>query len=146
MVEETIETFEEQFSWIKDDDRILAVLLFGSVVKDEEHCRSDIDISIVVPGSSHYYYDCEGVSNRDVKSSDVLMKAFRNTDVITNEFDVHIFEDLPLRVKMDIIEDHEIIYTADKFGMYEYFYNYRKIWEDQKHRNTMSKEELLAGL
>ncbi len=130
---------KEAFSWVRNDDRISAVLLFGSTVKGEEHFKSDTDVTVVVPGASHFY----GVK---VDAREILMKIFREVDTGSLNIDVHIFEELPLHIQMDIIEEHKIVYTSDKYGMYEYFYNYRKLWDDQKHRNTMSKEELLAGM
>lgn len=141
-----IDELKKEFSWVNEDSGILAVLLFGSMVEEKDHVKSDIDIAIVVPGSSPYYYDCDGVNYENVLSSDILMKVFRKIDIISENLDVHIFEDLPLHIKMDIIENHELIYTSDKIGMYEYFYNYRKLWDDQKHRNTMNRNELIAGL
>jgi len=53
--------------------------------------------------------------------------------VVSKDHDVHIFEELPLHIQMRIIEDHEVVSTKDMYGMHEYFYNYRKLWEDQKH-------------
>lgn len=141
-----IDELKKEFSWVNEDSRILAVLLFGSIVEEKDHLKSDIDIAIVVPGASNYYYDCDGVNYENVVSSDILMKVFRKIDIISKNLDVHIFEDLPLHIKMDIIENHELIYTSDKIGMYEYFFNYRKLWDDQKHRNNMNKNELIAGL
>lgn len=146
MVKKRIDELKKEFSWVSEDDRILSVLLFGSIVEEKDNVKSDIDIAIVVPGSSHYYYDCDGVDHKNVVSSDVLMKVFREIDIISKNLDVHIFEDLPLHIKIEIIENHVLIYTSDKIGMYEYFYNYRKLWDDQKHRNTMTKNELIAGL
>ncbi len=108
--------------------------------------KSDIDIAVVVPGASYFYYDCEGVSDEDVDSSDVLMKVFREVNVVSKDYDVHIFEELPLHIQMDIIENHEVIFTKDKYGMSEYFYRYRKLWGDQKHRNTMTEEEIEAAI
>ncbi|MGM0510907.1 MAG: nucleotidyltransferase domain-containing protein [Thermoplasmatota archaeon] len=140
------EAVKEDFSWVSEDDRVLAVLLFGSVVEGEDHVKSDIDITVVVPGASYFYYDCKGVSEEDVDSSDVLMKVFREVNVVKKDYDVHIFEELPLHIQMRIIENHEVVLTKDKYGMHEYFYNYRKLWEDQKHRNTMSEEEIKASL
>jgi len=137
---------EADFSWAREDDRILAVLLFGSVAQGEDHGRSDIDITVVVPGASYFYYDCEGVSDEDADLSDVLMKVFREVNVVSKDYDVHIFEELPLHIQMDIIENHEVIFTKDRYGMSEYFYRYRKLWEDQKHRNTMTEEEIEAAI
>ncbi|MFW6145140.1 MAG: nucleotidyltransferase domain-containing protein [Candidatus Natronoplasma sp.] len=146
MAKKTIENLKEDFSWTREDDRVLAVLLFGSLVEDDEHLQSDIDVTLVVPGASSYYYDCEGVSDEKVDIKDVLLKVFRRVNTVSKNYDVHVFEELPLHIQHKIIEEHEVVYTADRLGMHEYFYNYRKLWNDQKHRNTMSKEELLAGL
>lgn len=137
---------KEDFSWVRGDEKILSVLLFGSRATGEGHERSDIDIALVAPGISSFYYDCEGVGEEDVSGKDVLMKVFSEIDTSSRGYDVHIFEELPLHIQMDIIENHEVIVTSDELGMYEYFFNYRKLWDDQKHRNVMSKEELLAGL
>lgn len=146
MARKTVEELEEDFAWGQEDERVLAVLLFGSFVEDERHSQSDIDVTVVVPGASYHYYDCEGVSEERVDIKDVLLKVFRKVDTVSKNYDVHIFEELPLHIQYRIIEEHEVIYTADRLGMHEYFYNYRKLWNDQKHRNTMSKEELLAGV
>lgn len=67
-------------------------------------------------------------------------------NVALKGYDVYIFEELPLYIQASIIDSHEIIHTSDKLGLYEYFYNYRKLWDHQKHRNTMTRDELLAGL
>jgi len=71
---------------------------------------------------------------------------FREVNTASKDYDVHVFEELPLHIQMDIIHEHQIVHTSDKYGMYEYFYNYRQLWKDQKHRNEMSKEEILSTL
>ncbi len=146
MDKKTVDQLKEDFSWVEEDDRVLAVLLFGSFVKDEEHLKSDIDVTVVVPGASYFYYDCEGVSDEKVDIKEVLLKVFREVNTVSKDYDIHIFEELPIHIQHDIIEEHEVVHTADRLGMHEYFYNYRKLWADQKHRNTMSKEELIAGV
>ncbi len=146
MDRETVDQLKNDFSWVEKDERVLAVLLFGSFVKDEEHLKSDIDLTLVVPGASYFYFDCKGLSDESVDIKDVLLKVFREVNTVSKNYDVHIFEELPLNIQYDIIEEHEVVYTADMLGMHEYFYNYRKLWADQRHRNTMSKEELLAGV
>lgn len=146
MGERAVEEVEEDFSWVSHDERVLAVLLFGSKLGEKDHVKSDVDIALVVPGASDFYYDCEGVCEEKVDEAEVLRKAFRKVNTASKNYDFHIFEELPLHIQIDIIEDHEVVYTSDKPGMYEYFYNYRKLWKDQKHRNTMSKDELLASI
>jgi len=41
------------------------------------------------------------------------------------------------------MEKRELIYTKDIFKLYEYFYYFRKIWDDQKHRQKLGKNEVL---
>jgi len=146
MGKKIIDTIKKDFSWAKKDSQILSVLLFGSVSKKENHRRSDIDITLVIPGISDFYFDCKNTSHKKVDASKILRKTFRNVNTITSNYDIHIFEELPLYIQMNIIKHHKIIYTADKYGMYEYFFKYRKLWDDQKHRNTMSKEFLISTI
>lgn len=146
MDKEPIQRLRKDFAWVEEDDRVLAVLLFGSMVREEDHSRSDMDVALVVPGASEFYYDCEGISEETVKVEDVLMKVYREVNTVSGKLDVHIFEELPICLQMSIVKDHRIIYTSDRYGMYEYFYNYRKFWEDQRYRNTMSREELLESI
>jgi len=48
------EALKEDFSWVREDDRVLAVLLFWSFVEGEDHAKSDIDLTLVVSGGSHF--------------------------------------------------------------------------------------------
>lgn len=73
----------------------------------------------------------------------ILKDVFSNVD--PSKYDVWVFEELPLYMKMEVIENHEIVYCKDELELYEYFYFFRKLWKDQKRRN-MSKEELKAML
>ncbi|MEF8848583.1 MAG: nucleotidyltransferase domain-containing protein [Candidatus Thermoplasmatota archaeon] len=146
MDKKNFETIKKDFLCVKQDKRVLSVLLFGSAVNENFHKKSDIDIALVVPGVSSFYYDCKNVSNESVDSSEILRKVFRMVNTVDRNYDVHIFEELPLFIQIDIIGNHVVVYTSDRVGMFEYFYRYRKLWNDQKHRNTMSKDLLLSNL
>lgn len=144
MDKKNIKTIKDDFLWINEEENILSILIFGSVVKNQNHKKSDIDIVLVAPGLSHFYYDCKNITNGPVDASKVLRSVFRNIDTVTKKYDVHLFEELPLYMKIDIIKNHVIVLTKDKYGMYEYFHHYRKLWNDQRHRNTMSKKAILS--
>lgn len=118
----------KDFEFLKKEKKILAVLLFGSYPKNSFHEKSDKDICIVAP---------------KMKPKEVLWNVFRRINVEEKKYDVHVFEELPLYIQMDIIEHNKPIIVRDKFELSEYFYIYRKKWRDQKHRNTMSKQKLL---
>lgn len=103
-------------------DKVLGVLVYGSIAKDEENERSDIDICIVAP-------------NKDSS------KIFKET--LPLNYDIKIFELMPLYLKIEVIENHNILYAKDVHELYEYFYFFRKLWNDQKHRQKITKEEAL---
>jgi predicted nucleotidyltransferase len=94
-------------------DEVEGVLLFGSAVKGELTTRSDIDIALVRP------------STRSV--------LFRVFERVGGKYDIKIFEDLPLHIKMDIINNHQVI-VGDEVELSYYFYRFRKEWKDMEYR------------
>lgn len=127
-----IASIKKDFSFLFGKKEVLAVLLYGSAAKKEETPRSDIDICIVAP-------DAE-------KRAELLNKVYRNLDVFSKKYDVRIFEELPLYIQIQIIQNHEVIYARDIYEMHEYFYYFRKLWEDQAARQHVTKEELATML
>jgi hypothetical protein len=109
------------FEFLKD--RVLAVLIFGSKAIEGEEGR-DTDICIVAP---------EGFDIKEV---------FRQVDVAGKKYDVWLFEELPLYMKMEVIERHEVVFCRNILELYEYFYQFRKLWKDQKRRNEVTREDL----
>ncbi len=111
-------------------DEVFAVMLYGSWASGEEHVGSDIDICLVAP---------------DSKDKIALQrKAFA---LIRDEkYDVRIFELLPLFLKAEVMEKGVVVYSRDVYELYEYFYFYRKLWDEQKHRQRLSREEALSML
>ena len=124
------ESIEKDFAFLFNKKEVLAVLLYGSVVKEEQTPRSDIDVCIVAPDSEN--------------KAELLKEVYRNVDVFSKKYDVRIFEELPLYIQIQIIQNHEVIYAKDIYEMHEYFYYFRKLWEDQASRQHVTKEELAA--
>ncbi|MBY8985321.1 MAG: nucleotidyltransferase domain-containing protein [Candidatus Lokiarchaeota archaeon] len=119
------------FSYVIEKKDILGILLYGSYTKSENTNRSDIDICIVAP-------------NEDLHQ--LLSFVLQNINVGANKYDIRLFNELPLYIKIHIIEDGILIYSPNELDLYEFFYIYRKLWEDQKHRQEISKEDLLLFL
>ena len=113
---------------IKTKD-ILGILLFGSYSKDQQTNRSDIDICVVAP---------------HIDNHDLYSYILSQIDVKTKKYDIRMFSELPIHIKIRIIEDGELIYSPNQYDLYEYFYFYRKLWEDQKRRQEITKKELLS--
>ena len=95
----------------------MGILLFGSYADEEATKRSDIDVCIVKPS--------EGILD------DVLGK-------LGGKYDIKVFENLPLYVKIEVIRHHEVIY-GDELDISEYFYFFRKLWRGMEHRITRNE-------
>ena len=126
-----IQKTRKDFGFLKNDERIQAVLLFGSKANSDSNKRSDIDICIVAPKQ---------------RPSVILGTVFRKLDTKSKHYDVHVFEELPLYLQMQVIENHKIISARDKYKLSEYFYFYRKLWKDQEHRNKMNVKEIMETI
>jgi len=117
---EIAEHVARDFEFLKD--RVLAVLIFGSSVSEAE--ARDVDVCIVAPN---------GFDIREV---------FMRIDVTGKNYDVWLFEELPLYMKMEVILNHVVVHCKDILELYEYFYFFRKLWKDQERRNRLTKEEI----
>ena len=107
-------------------DQVQGVLLYGSVARSDAGPRSDIDLCIVAP-----------------KAADkaALWREFIS-HLCDHRYDVRIFELLPLHIKIAVIEEGLVVYAKNVLELYEYFYPFRREWEDQKHRQEVSPEEM----
>ena len=128
---ELLEQIYTDFSIIIQKKEILGILLYGSYLMDKETNRSDIDICIIAP-------------NEDIHQ--LISFILQKVNVISKKYDVRVFQELPLFIKIHVIENGELVYSANELDLYEYFYLYRKLWNDQKHRQEISREELISFL
>ncbi len=130
MVEEKfLKQIKNDFLKIIEHKKILGILLFGSYLNQMETPRSDIDLCVVAPKED---------------PASLLSFILQNINVNLRKYDVRLFKELPLYIKIQIIENGLLVYSPDKFDLYEFFYVYRKLWNDQKHRQMITKEELLS--
>lgn len=107
---------KKDFEFLREDERVLGVLVFGSQIAERDHEMSDTDVCIVAP---------------DADPWKVLKQVFSKINTEKKDYDVHVFEEFTLRLKHYLMEDYEILWTRDKGELQEYFYKYRKLWEDQ---------------
>jgi uncharacterized protein len=106
-------------------DNVLGVLIYGSWATGESHENSDIDICIVAP------------------SAEDKIALWRESiaKIHDDRYDLRVFELMPIYLRMAVIEQGLVIYTKDVLELYEYFYPFRRMWDDQKHRQTLSLNE-----
>lgn len=104
---------------IKDDLKDIhrfPVIAYGGYVKDTS--ARDIDIAVITKSRNrdenmHLWYDLIGK--------------------FPPRYDIKIFELMPLTIKISIINNYKLIF-GNGLDISEYFYFYRKLWDDQKHR------------
>jgi hypothetical protein len=109
-----INKLKKEFSFLKD--KTLGIIIFGSCL---EGVGRDIDICVVAPE-----YD----------SKELLYEIFCKIDTFGKRYDVFIFEELPLYMKLSIIQRYKVIFSNNLPFLSEYFYFYRKFLEDLRHR------------
>ena len=85
--EELIIKLKREFEFIKDD--VEGILLYGSCVMNTANERSDIDICLIKP-----------------RTTGILNRIFQK---VGGRYDIKIFEDLPLYVQMNVIENYRVI-------------------------------------
>jgi hypothetical protein len=117
----------EDFRFLFDNSLVLGVLLYGSVVTGESNERSDIDICVVAPSASDR----------------VELSRWILANVRDERYDVRVFELMPLYLRMEVVEQGEVVHAQDIYELYEYFYTFRKLWDDQKRRQMLTNEEAL---
>ncbi|MCX9083740.1 MAG: nucleotidyltransferase domain-containing protein [Candidatus Methanoperedens sp.] len=121
--EELIAKLKIEFEFIKDETE--GILLYGSCATGTANERSDIDICIIKP-----------------QSREILKRIFQK---VGGRYDIKIFEELPLYVKMDIIENYMMIF-GDEPSISYYFYHFRKNWEDMRHRITSNRFKTVTDM
>lgn len=99
-------------------DEVFAFLIYGSYAAGCVNIRSDIDVCVVLKSN-----DKERINNFYRK---ILRISAKN-----EKYDIKIFEQMPLFMKNQVIKNGKVLYAKDKAGLEEYFYFFRKIWNDQ---------------
>jgi hypothetical protein len=102
----------------KEDQRILAVLLFGSVARKQNHEGSDTDICLVlVPGAY-----------TPLQLSRTKLEYLQDFDQ-----DVHVFQQLPLYIRKRVLKDGKILYSRDTDSLYEVAFTFIREYGDYEH-------------
>jgi len=118
-LDEKLKIAIEKIKSMKDSDKVRFIILYGSSLRRGALKDSDIDLSI--------YYEAD--------SDDALSK-FRFkvlSELFDESYDVQIFQQLPLYVKIDVLKGKPI-YCKDRRFLYDVALRTIKDFEDFKHR------------
>lgn len=107
-----IQSFLETLMNIPEKNYIRFVILYGSVAEGSDDSNSDIDIAI----------SCD---LPDLKAEQVRMHILGRVPEI---FDVHIFEHLPLYVKINVLKGN-VLYVQDEDELYDTAYKIIREYE-----------------
>lgn len=111
-------TIREIKEILKELDGNFEVILYGSVVEGNVRPNSDIDIAVL----TH--------STDKEKNKKIQYELF---GIAPLKYDIRIFELLPIYVQISIINNYKVLF-GEHLDISEYFYQYRKRWDDCKHR------------
>ena len=119
VAEAIIEQIKTDFQFLSQNPNVLGVILYGSHVSETATPKSDIDICIVSP-------------HQDLYQMFTLITHHLKNNI--EKYDIRFFEELPLYIQGEIIENGIIILCPDEPTLFEYFFKFRKLWEDQKYK------------
>lgn len=122
-LEKLIETAEQ-------DSAILAVLLFGSRARGEEHEASDTDVCLVLKSGP---YDELHLSK---KKHQYLSKF---------DLDVQVFQQLPLYMRHRVLRDGRVLFVRDEELLYETAFRAAQQYEDFRHLHEAYLKEVASG-
>lgn len=95
------------------------VVIYGSFLSEDYNpYKSDIDIAII----THYQE-----KDKNIAIWKEILGEFNEN------YDIKIFELLPLYLKIEIIENYKVLF-GNALKISESLYHYRSIWKDMAHR------------
>ena len=112
------------------DKHILAVFLYGSVAREEEHNQSDIDVCLVLNPAR---YPPKEISQKKLE----YLKLF--------ELDVHVFQQLPVYIRTRVLKEGKILFCRDEGELYELAFVVIREWADFEHIYREYLEEVARG-
>lgn len=114
-IKDKINLFMRKLKEMPDFNRVKFVFLFGSYSNGKQNKFSDIDFAVYYKGDS---------KERFKFRLNILGK-------LPDNFDVQIFQDLPLYVRMNVLKG-KLIYNSDLDFVYDKAYETIKVFEDFK--------------
>jgi predicted nucleotidyltransferase len=124
---------EKLLAKARQDEEVLAVFLFGSVVREEQTHLSDIDICLLLVPIS--------------KSFEPTILSRKRLDYLKDfPFDIQIFQQLPLYIRRRVLKEGRILFVRDEALLYELAFHTAQAFEDFRPFYLSYLEEMrIAG-
>ena len=102
----------------KEDQEVLAVILFGSRARGEATAESDVDVCLVL----------------ESRNDDPLRLSRKKLEYLRFEgLDVQVFQQLPLYVRRRVMGEGKVRFVRDEERLYELAFRTAQAFEDFKH-------------
>lgn len=116
--EKLMSELKENFEFTLQIPEILGVVLYGSQVTGDTTPRSDVDICVVT---------------RHKPTAALLLEILERQPHPDENYSIFFFHELPLYIKKDVFNEGLVIMSPDIPALYEFYFSYRKIWEDESY-------------
>jgi uncharacterized protein len=109
---------DKLISKAKQDKQIMAVFLFGSMACNKNHKASDIDICLLMDKNSY-------------KPAELFKKRMNYLKLFN--MDIHVFQQLPVYIRMRIIKESKVLFCSNKDELYETAFRTIREFSDFRH-------------
>lgn len=100
------------------DERILAVMLFGSRARQEQIETSDADICLILVPDK---YEAIELSQKKLE----YLTGF--------DLDIHVYQQLPLYIRVRVLKEGKVLYCRDEDQLYEVAFKTIEQFGDFEH-------------
>lgn len=115
MIEAKLEKLIDQ---ARQDEEILAVILFGSQARGEATPASDIDVCLVLAGRNH----------------DPLFLSRKRLDYLAvGGLDIHLYQQLPIYIRRRVFKEGRVLFARNEEDLYEVAFRAAQAFEDFRH-------------
>lgn len=114
----------------EQDDRILAVLLYGSRARADAHASSDTDVCLVLRPQL----------DPKIEAADVQTDYFKFHDL-----DIRIYQRLPVYVRQRILKEGKVLHVTSEDDLYEVAFRTIREFEDFRPFYLAYLEEVAHG-
>ena len=117
----------------RQDQDVLAVIVFGSCVRGNDGPFSDLDICLVLQPKDHDNLDLSRKRLEYLKCASIP------------DLDVQIYQQLPLYIRKRILKEGKILFCRDEDALYEVAFRTVQEFEDFKRIYYGYLEEVARG-
>ena len=104
----------------RSDDKVIAVLLFGSYARKRPD-YGDVDLAILLVEGADHFRELARYAGASLSKAERL-------------FDVSILNDMPIDLQSRALNEAEVLYARNRPELYDYSLNVTGRWSEFRHR------------